>query len=84
MANKFKVTNKFWVVDRLNEVKEGKPTVSYHLLRTLEASGYIKPVHIKVTEGPGRGKKFHELTGKGRGYLGLAKSWKRPEDKKTA
>jgi DNA-binding PadR family transcriptional regulator len=77
MANKSKSENKFWIVDRLSEIKNGEVKVSYHLLRVIENKGFISPKFVKITEGRGRGKKFYELTGKGKSYLNLSKNWKR-------
>lgn len=79
MAKTFKHTNKFWVADMLKGIAEGNQNVTTpHLLRTLEDKGFLAPVSIKKTSGVGRPSKAYELTGKGRGYLGLSKSWKRP------
>lgn len=77
MANKAKTTNKFWIVDRLMEIRDGNPTVSYHLLRTLENEKFIEPKFEKVTPGRGRGRKFYTLTSKGKSYINLSVNWKR-------
>lgn len=80
MAKTHKIANKFWIVDRLKEIAEGNQNgTTYHLLRTLEDKGFLVAVSKKVTPGPGKPQKFYELSGKGKGYLALSRTWKRPE-----
>jgi hypothetical protein len=50
--------------------------VSRVLTLQLVERGYVETHEAKVTEGPGRKKKFYRLTGKGRSYLALSKNWK--------
>jgi DNA-binding PadR family transcriptional regulator len=74
-----KTSDKFWIVDRLQEIKEDRQRqISYHLLRRLEEKGLIAPVARKITPGRGKPRKFYELSPKGRSWLALSKTWKRP------
>jgi hypothetical protein len=74
-----KTSDKFWIVDRLQEIKEDKQRlISYHLLRRLEEKGLIQPIARKITPGRGKPRKFYELSPKGRSWLALSKTWKRP------
>jgi len=69
--------DKFAVVDMLEKVKvNGKGDSRYLTLKLVEM-GFVAAVGVKC-EGRGRPRKVYELTGKGRGRLGLAKNWKRP------
>jgi DNA-binding PadR family transcriptional regulator len=78
MTNIAKTENKFWVRDRLQEIQNGESTLSRALKENLVELGLLAPKFVKVNEGTrGRPMKVYELSGKGRGYLGLSKSWKR-------
>ena len=57
---------------------KGAP-VSRVLTLKLVEKGYVEPHKVKVTDGPGRAKKFYKLTGKCRSYLALSRNWKQPE-----
>ena len=53
--------------------------VSRVLTLQLVERGLVETHKAKVTAGPGRAKMFYRLTGKGKGYLGIASRWKSPE-----
>lgn len=55
--------------------EKGAP-VSRVLTLQLVDKGFVETHKVKVTDGPGRAKKFYKLTGKGRSYLALSKNWK--------
>jgi predicted ArsR family transcriptional regulator len=69
--------NKFAVVDMLERVKETGMGESRYLTLKLVEMGFVVAEDVR-SEGRGRPRKVFKLTGKGRGRLGLAKSWKRP------
>ena len=80
MARTSNLTNKFFIVDTLNAVSEGNTNVvSRYLLNTLRDAGYLSPVMEKASHGKGRKISKWNVTGKGRGYLALSKTWKRAE-----
>ncbi|AGR48054.1 hypothetical protein PHIM7_329 [Sinorhizobium phage phiM7] len=76
MANKSKVENRRWIVERLAEIREGTHNLSYHLLREIERLRLIEPVFVKL-EGRGRPIKTYTVTGEGRKLLGFSKNWRR-------
>jgi len=53
---------------------KGAP-VSRVLTLQLVDAGLVETHKVKVTDGPGRATKFYKLTGKGRSYLALSKTW---------
>lgn len=65
--------------DGLYHYDDRGAAVSRVLTLQLMERGLVETHKIKVTDGPGRAKMFYRLTGKGRGYLGLAARWKQPE-----
>ena len=75
--NKAKTTNKFWIADRLAEIRDGNATVSYYHKRILVALGYLTATEVKTNAGPGRGTVVYELSGKARGFLALSRNWRR-------
>lgn len=58
---------------------KGAPVSRMFTLKLVDA-GFVETHKVKVTDGPGRAKKFYKLTGKGRSYLALSKNWKRPAE----
>lgn len=67
--------DKFAVVDALEKVKAGEFKNRYLALKLVDM-GFVEAVPVKG-EGRGRPAINYELTGRGRGRLGLAKNWKR-------
>ena len=57
---------------------KGAP-ISRVLTLKLVEGGFVESHKIKVTDGPGRAKKFYKLTGKGKSFIALSKNWKQPE-----
>lgn len=70
MANKSKLRDTSWVMDRLNEIREGTSNLSYHLLRQIEKSKLIEPVFVPI-QGKRKPFKTYSLTAEGRKKLGL-------------
>lgn len=75
LGRKPALADKFAVVDALEQVKNGEFKSRYLTLKLVEL-GFVKVVPVKG-EGRGRPRVTFELTGQGRGRLGLAKNWKR-------
>lgn len=74
-----RLNDRFWVAERLQEIKDDKQRqVSYHLLKLLEEKGLLTPIQRRVTPGRGKPRKFYVLSPKGTSYLNLSKGWKRP------
>lgn len=67
--------DKFAVVDALEKIQTGEFKSRYLTLKLVEL-GFVKTNNVKG-EGRGRPRVTFELTGKGRGRIGLAKNWKR-------
>lgn len=57
----------------LKSFKNGDGVSTYHK-KLLEGLGFVEAVNAK-SGGRGRPAKNYKLTGKGRGYLALAKNW---------
>ena len=84
MARTSNLTNKFFIVDVMVAVRDGNfNKVSRFLMNNLREAGFIEPVFEKASHGKGRKIVSWEITGKGRGYLALSRSWKRPYVAKT-
>lgn len=69
------LADKFAVVDALEKIQSGDFKSRYLTLKLVEL-GFVKTTNVKC-EGRGRPRVIYELTGKGRGRIGLAKNWKR-------
>ena len=69
------LADKFAVVDALEKIKAGDFKSRYLTLKLVDL-GFVKVNSVKG-EGRGRPRVIFELTGKGRGRIGLAKNWKR-------
>lgn len=67
--------DKFAVVDALEKIKNGEFKSRYLTLKLVDL-GFVKTTNVKG-EGRGRPRVIFELTGKGRGRIGIAKNWKR-------
>lgn len=77
MARTSTFKNKTALVAALTALSNGEAAVSRYLSLELETLGFVKRVPVKMSEGRGRPTMTVELTGKARGYLALAKNWKK-------
>lgn len=80
MARSKTFVDKFAVVDALNALSDNaQADISRFLKEQLVESGFLDKVKIEKRI-PGRGRKpmAYTLTGKGKSYKNLARSWKRP------
>lgn len=76
MAKKTITECKFEIVDKLLDIERGTP-VSRYLMNKLHGEGYLEMVESRNPGQRGQTTKTFAVSGKGRGYIALAKNWKR-------